>query len=217
MFATVTTISLNVLDWFSLVSSIASLILAVISIWLAVHFYSKSKEAEKAAAQLLTKLETQTGLINRVTTRMLDKYVTYSTSPKEPDESLLIMAQIVQSSLSQGLPNNNQVSQEDNSEAVVQHLTTLYIVVMYYAAISNAFLQATAPNQISELEDSHKVLLERSSSDYRTSMSWLDQYGTEYISASPAAGFYNEAIDGDFTSEIKDPVELYIAKEQDSQ
>jgi hypothetical protein len=207
-------IALSTLDWIAIISSIASLILAVLSIWLALHFYSKAKEAESSVAQLLIKLDTQTNLIHKVTSRMLDKYVTFSTSPKAPDESWLLMAQIVQSSLSQGLPNNSATESEDR-ETILQHLTTLYIATMYYSAIANIYLQITAPDQISDLEPEHKTLLERSSSDFRVSSSWIDENGNNYIGTSSAAGFYKEAVEGDFAGVVRDPTELYMSKQQD--
>jgi hypothetical protein len=197
-------VNLSTLDWFSLISAAASLVLAIISIWLAVHFFVKSKDAEREISDLLSKINAQTDLLQKVTNKMLDKYVTYTTQPKQADETIVLLAQMVQTSLSQGLSNNGATT--DNRQ-IMQELTTLYIAVFYHSAVSNIYLQNMLPDSMTEIDGELswlKTFLDRSSADFSVAQSWLSENGGAYIESSSAKQYYAEMSDGDAASLVHD-------------
>src|SRR5690348_1876077 len=79
----------------NLVASLASLILAVIAIWLSIHFYDKAKESEKITEVNVNEIKTQTTALTEISSRMLDKYTDYATKPKAADETFLIITQLL--------------------------------------------------------------------------------------------------------------------------
>lgn len=195
-------------------SGIASLVLAVIAIWLAVRFFISSKEAEKEASNLLSKLEAQTQLLSRVTGKMLDKYVTYSTQPKQADETTILLTQLIS-----GAPFANGLLNEGPSirnASAMQELTTLYIAVMYQAAITNILSQPLLPEDIGDLDVEStwvKVLIERSYSDFKVALTWIDAKGGDYISTSTAKAYYDEIMGLDQGS-VKDTASVYSSRAQ---
>jgi hypothetical protein len=204
--STITTVNLSTLDWFTLVSTIASLILAVLAIWLAIYFFVKSKNSEKESASLLVRINSQTDLLHKVSNKLLDKYVAYSTQPKQADETYVLLAQVVQTTLSQGLASNGTTAA---NQQVMQELTTIYIAVLYYSALSNVYLQGAIPSEMTEAELEQqspwlRTLLDRSSADFFVANEWLNQNGGGYIESSTAKQYYQEMTDGEFTKVVKD-------------
>lgn len=209
-----TTISLSVFDWIALLSGIASLVLAVLAIWLAVRFFISSKSAEKEVSNLLSKLEAQTQLLSKVNGKMLDKYVTYSTQPRQADETTILLTQLISGATStNGLLNEGETVR--NAQAM-QEMTTLYIAVMYHAAITNVSLQPALPDDIGDLDSDAawvKVLIERSYSDFMVAATWVDTNGRDYIAASTAKAYYDEII-GLESGSVKDTASVYSSRAQ---
>lgn len=211
-----TVIQLNTFDWIALTSSIASLILAVVSIYLAVHFFIKSKEAEKQASNTLTKIEVQTKTLQNVSTRMLDKYVNYSTQPKQADETVILLAQMVQNSMSQGLSGTGETIDNDK---IMQHLTTLYIVVVYYAALTNITMQSAIPEDMNEADLEAEMpwirtLLDRSNADFKVAAEWLDTHGGTYIQNSTVSNYYGEIVDASTANQVTDTFGTYARRSE---
>jgi len=186
----------------------------VLAIWLAVHFFISSKTAEKDASNLLLKLEVQTQLMSKVTGRMLDKYVTYSTQPKQADETTILLTQLISgASFTNGLLGEGATVRNG---AAMQEMTTLYIATMFHAAITNLLLQPILPADIGELESDSswvKIAVERSFSDFMVAATWVDTNGGENINTSPAKAYYDEIMQLEAGS-VKDTASVYSARAQ---
>jgi len=209
------TITLSAFDWVTLVGAIASLILAVIAIWLAIHFFVNSKRSENEVSNLLSKLEAQTQILAKVTGKMLDKYVTYSTQPKQADETTILLMQLIS-----GVGLNNGIIGEGptvRNAPAMQELTTLYIATLYHAALTNIVMQPNLPEDIGELEleDSvwQKTLVERSYADFMGAANWLTNNGGDYIATSTAKHYYDEIM-GLNNDDVKDTASVYSARAQ---
>ena len=206
---------LTPIDFINISVGIASLALAVISIYLALYFYTKSKDAELNTAKLLTKTETQVGLIQKITTRMLDKFVTRATTlPGPEDMTAKLLASLAATS------GTNPLEGSDESRAS-QPLVTTYITTMYWSAIANAALQDRLPDDIASLEEPSNAgvreLLAKSKSDYFVAKAWLDAKGGELVNTSTAFSYYDHFQNSSPDSLMRDAAEVYAERAQNNQ
>ena len=77
-------------ELWSIVSSIVSIILAIVAIGLAVYFFVVGRNTETRVGSSLTKIETQAEMLQRLTGRQLDRLTKFVTEDKRPaDDSRL--------------------------------------------------------------------------------------------------------------------------------
>ena len=215
-------ISMSILDLISLAGSIASLILAVLSIWLALYFFIKSKNAESNTSNLLVRVEGQVGLMSKVTSRMLERYVRYSTSPKPSDELLpTVLKEFMKNTSIDHEQSVNSVparhdTVDDSDDVLDNELVNMYIVGMYWSAIANAALQDRLPEDVAELSDPQNsglaVLLETSKADYEASKAWLDKNGGDKINSATAAHYWERFQTNSPDGIMRDALETYAAR-----
>ena len=94
-------------------SSLASLILAVISIWLSLYFYAKSKDTEKNVNEALTEIKTHAGTLERLTGKWMDRFTRYVTTPQPVDPLSEKMLEVIKESHVQG---NKQTGIDESIE-----------------------------------------------------------------------------------------------------
>lgn len=145
---------------------------------------------------------------------MLDKYVTYSTQPRQADETTVLLTQLISgATFANGLLNEGPTVR--NAPAM-QELTTLYIAVMYQSAITNILLQPMLPDDIGNLDSESpwvKVLIERSYSDFMVAATWVDANGGDHINTSTAKAYYDEIM-GLEQGSVKDTASVYTSRAQ---
>jgi hypothetical protein len=126
----------------SIAGSIASIVLAVVAIFLAVYFYTQSKKSEKEVSNSLSKIETQAEALSKITGRQLDRLTKHATErrPQEglPDlDAFVYLATSITQSLSATQPANNSHLQLENLR--------MTIGALYYSAASNFFAYMSLP------------------------------------------------------------------------
>jgi hypothetical protein len=199
------------LNLLSIISSIFSVSLAILALWLSFRFFFSTNKSEKEASSLLAEIRTQTNLIQRVTGKMLDKYVTWSTTP-QPDQTEVLLKFLTYSSTTSTGLIDEQKSFTDKD--VLQEFTALYIATAYHSALTNMFLQEYVTDDIIQLSDQLKNLLSITYHDFQASMNWLNQHGSKYIESSSTNAYYQEIVDLEFTRSVSDPVEAVQKKTQ---
>jgi hypothetical protein len=88
--------------------------------------------------------------------------------------------------------SGNEMSDSYN----LQNMTTTYVTTMYYAALSNLYLQNILPKEKTKVDDEMprvKIALERSFTDFTRASAWLKANG-ELIDSSPAKQYYDEVL-----------------------
>jgi hypothetical protein len=76
---------LTILDIINLTSSLASLLLSIIAIWLSLYFFIQSKNTEKNVNEALTEIKTHTGTLERLTGKWMERLTRFVTSPQPMD------------------------------------------------------------------------------------------------------------------------------------
>jgi hypothetical protein len=211
-----TSTNMSFLDYINLVSSLASLILSILAIWLSLYFYTKSKDTEKTVDSALTGIRTQTDSLQKLSSKQLDKYTTYATTPRPPDESWVILARLIETKMGPSVQANSEsADQTELLRQMGQSLVDNYIAVLYYSGMANVAFQRFLPEDIAELEEntSAKAIVDLTNSDFRYVKGWIDEYAADSVESSRLKWMYDEAID--FESHVQDTSMTYAARQQD--
>jgi len=125
-----------------LVSSIASLSLSIAAIWMSVYFYRKSKDTEKSVAVSLRGIESQTSTLSSITEKHMGQLIGSFTGLRPIEEVLVRFIEntrLEETTIDRNLTlptNSDPNSQRGNKEI------SLAAKAAYYAALTNAFMQA---------------------------------------------------------------------------
>ena len=77
-------------EFWSIVASVVSIILGLVAIAVSIYFFVTNQKTEKNVSNSLTKIETQTEMLQKITGRQIDRLTKFVTEPKPSiiDESL---------------------------------------------------------------------------------------------------------------------------------
>lgn len=200
---------MKLVDVVNLVSSLASSILAVIAILLALHFYDKSKDSEKQTEVNVNEIKTQTAALTNISSRMLDKYTDYATSPKAADESFLIITQLL------GQVTSARVSAypDNGTQAQLERFTIdVSIVALFYSGLANLATQDLLPQNASDIDSDSGLpnILNASKKDFDDLAQRLASLDESLLSTSHIYNLYQFALGWIGSGQIKDISTLYV-------
>lgn len=188
---------MNILDTFNLISSVASLILSVIAIWLSLYFYNESKKSETNTSITLESIKTQSLMLERLTSRWMDRFTKYVTSPHQADETTNQLVQLItmtqQHTLTATLPSPEESRQKAQ---LITELISSYVAIFYYAGVSNIANQYHLPVQIENLSnaDGIKKIVDQSYADYIYLKGILEGIDQQSIAQSSLNHLYIQAL-----------------------
>jgi len=195
-------------------ANIASIILSVVAIWLALYFYHKSKEAEKLVASDLSEIKIQSGMLEKLTGKWMDRFTRYAVNPKPADETTTLLMSIVERSISPATTELKQPSENDPPESLVTELITCYILIHYYSAVTNVASLGYLPEDISQIADNLKIkeLVESSNATFRHLDDVLQKVDQTKLQENGSYSVYCETM-SDYQSSVKDTTLHYASKE----
>jgi len=158
----------NLSMFWSIGASIASIVLAIVAIVLAVYFYTQAKQSEKDVANSLSKIEAQSQALEKITGRQLNRLTKHITERKGLDEihpELKIIADMAST-----FKQSNKIQNfEDNDRLqIVKYMIGTY----YYCSVANyyAFMSLPEASSFDEENSFHtrtKHTLDTTSSDVK--------------------------------------------------
>ncbi len=198
------------IDLINLVAAIASLVLAVIAIWQAIHFYNQAKSTELNTALTLESIKTQSTMLERLTAKWMDRFTKYVTNPRPIDETttkLLEFIEIRQMALNLPSPEDSKQKSE-----LIQELITSYIAVLYYVGISNITTQQHLPEAIEDLDQNEgiKQIVDQSKADYVYLKGVLANIDQTQLESSRLKHLYDQALG--WNQFIKDTASVYSSR-----
>lgn len=189
----------------SLAVGLMSLVLGGFSIWLALQFYTKGKDAEKEAAKSLEGIRAQTDALQRLAGRWMDRMTRYVTEPRPADENMIALVSAVaglptailsQIHLPQGAASNAKEPQAN--PALIADLVSCYISLYWYTAVANLAAQALLPDrdEFDPADANHTFLqsfVDASASDFRYMEVVISKVDDAWLTASPYQRMLHEA------------------------
>jgi hypothetical protein len=186
------------MEAFNIAASIASIILAVVAIWQAVHFYTQGKNTESRVETALSSIKAQVETLQSINGRTLDRLTKYATTPREDGSSQA--AQALSTAL-RDLPAiflQFKVPSQDSTQAVMRkEIVSCYICMWYYTATANINASFSLPS-VDEFDENNpyhayiKDSIDRSFADFKYMSGIIHNIGADEINSSFYLNLYDE-------------------------
>lgn len=200
--------SMSPIEIINLLASLASLILSVLAIALALYFYERSKDSEKNTALNVNEIKTQTRALTEISSRMLDKYTDYATGPKAADESFLVVTQLLSQMTSSRITGNPDGGTKAQLE---RYAVDVSIAALFYAGLTNLAVQDLLPQRLIDIEDGNGLpnVLNFSKEDFDDLWQRLSTVEQDMLTGSAVHNLYQITQGWVETGQIKAILELY--------
>jgi len=186
----------------SVVSIIVTLLLGALAIGLSIWFFMVNRKTEQNVSNSLTKIETQTAMLQKITGRQLDRLTKYVTEPKPSmleewlPQLMTVLSQLPDALVSQ--PDRLQTTQ--NIQQLQNVLVVCYIAIYFYTAQTNCWAQEYLPNADEFNEDdlfhtTTKSIVDMSAADCVSSARILENTDPAQLAASPLQSLLVETRD----------------------
>jgi hypothetical protein len=204
----------SILEIINLVASLASLILAVLAICLAVYFYTQSKNTETNVSGLLEGIRAQTDALQKIVGRQMGQLIRGVTDQPGGDlrlvqEMIGALRDIPASVITLIQAPSTQVHKQDAQEWRKEGLKA-YIVAYYYAALTNIANSSTylPPLDLLTDDDVFRRVQDSSHADFVLIDGWLSALDPEEIRRSGQYHSYQEAFNK-WRPFVKDSTGIY--------
>jgi hypothetical protein len=102
------------LDIINLVAAVFSVVLSGVAIFLSVSFFLSSKKTEKEVAITLQEIKSQTGLLERLTGKWVDRLTKFATTPQPMDATAEKVLELLPTLFDQGNKKTGMVQASEN-------------------------------------------------------------------------------------------------------
>jgi len=204
-------------ELWGLAASIVSVVLGFGAVALSVYFFVAGKRTEGAVGNSLTKIETQTEMLQKITGKQLDRLTRYVTAER-PDATaeatrLLLFFTEMTKPLSSSMPNTGS---DGNAAQLRAELVTCYIAIYYYTALANVWSQMYLPAaaEFDEKNQSHTLVrhvVDTSAADFTFMAGVLGKCATDALVASPLANILQEAKEH-WRPNVRSTADVFIAR-----
>ncbi|RJO60123.1 hypothetical protein C4544_07245 [candidate division WS5 bacterium] len=204
---------MNNVETINLLASISSLVLAILAIYISLYFFRSSKDSEKKVEIALKGIETQTNSLDKLITRILERFTRYATSPRQADEVSLLLLQMIES-------RNNTDTRLDtpDSSATNQVLRTdlisSYMVLYHYCAVTNIAAQSLLPDLNELTEDNYvKKVVDQSHQDFCLLETMITDLQPSDRDENPKKALFDDAY-SNMREYVKDSTTVYSNRTQ---
>lgn len=205
----------NLSAYWSIGASIASIVLAIVAIFLAVYFYSQAKKTEKEVSSSLSKIETQADALGKISGRQLDRLTKHVTEQRTAESQPEIKALVeIATTISQGFAHNLPTAGAGDRIETLKYLIACY----YYCGLSNyyAYMSLPPPSDFDDINQFHnltKIVLDQSHNDVQFLRSQLANANRTDIEATGIAHLYDEA-EKEWAPRSKDSAKSFVSIQQ---
>ena len=208
-------------EFWSIVASVVSIILGFVAIVVSIYFFVTNQKTEKNVSNSLTKIETQTEMLQKITGKQIDRLTKFVTEPRSSiiDDSLpdIIsrLTELPQTILSQ----TQRTTSEADGNPLLPEVITCYIGLYFYTAQTNYWSQYYLPDTDEFSEDNvfhltTKRIVDLSATDFHLVEDILNNCGTEQLESNPLCHLFNETRDF-WAKDVKSSADVFISRQRD--
>lgn len=178
----------------SLIASLASLVLAVIAIWMSMYFYNQSKNTEANVQIALEGIKSQTNTLQSLNARTLDRLTKYVTTPRNDASQT---AQLLITALPDIVLKLMPPNPSSNEESLRKEIIHAYIAIWNYVAQTNVWASFCLPSPEDFDEDSAydrhvSQIVDRSAADFTYMTDIIEKIHPDIIRTTAYANLYDE-------------------------
>lgn len=210
---------MSVIDFLNVLVGGAALILAILSIAMCIYFFVQSKNTEKSVAGVLESIKAQTDILQKITDKHIGRLIRHATDKNPINESITnIYTEIQRLSSNLAVLDKRPIS-DDQIKAFTNEAIGCYIMLFYYIAIANIFIQISLPpiGEFDEKNEFHmlvKNLTDQSSYDTKYIQDVLSRVNESILKENIYHQYYLLTLES-YKPLIKDSTETYAAREKD--
>ena len=189
----------NLLNLTNSISSVVSIVLALLAIGLSVYFFVQSRNVQENVRTALAEITTQAGVLQKISFKQLDRLTRFVTErpDQQQDQQQLNRFLDATETISNVFQENLNHHQEGIQKLVAETITC-YISIYYYSALTNYWAQGYLPplDQFDEQNKSHVLArraVDSSARDFSILAEILNKVTSEQLQASPMVNLLNEA------------------------
>ena len=206
-------------EFWSILASVISVILGVVAIAVSIYFFVTNQKTEKNVSNSLTKIETQTDMLQKITGRQIDRLTKFVTEPKSSiiDESLPdIISRLTE--LPQTMLAQIQQSAGTGDESQLPFDTiSCYIGLYYYTAQTNYWSQLCLPdmddfNQDNDFHQLAKRVVDLTASDFTFVANILKNFSAEEVESSQLKYLFDETQDF-WKKYVRSSADVFISRQ----
>jgi hypothetical protein len=206
-------------DAFNLAASIVSIILALLSIGLSLAFFIAAKRTERSVESSLTKIETQTEMLQKITGKQLDRLTKFATD--RPDGSADFVPQMLEVIMKLPQALTASLAPQGPSgppQELLDELLVCYVALHFYAAHTNFWCQEHLPSagDFDEQNNLHclvKRIVDMSAIDFQHMEGVIAK-----ITPDRLVEIHNSALVGEtrefLARHVKTAADLFVARER---
>jgi hypothetical protein len=206
----------NLSSLWSIGSSIASIVLAVVAIVLAVYFYTQSKKTEKEVSMSLSKIEAQSQALEKITGNQVERLTKHLTERDSLESISPNLQELLKNVSQKGITNNEQNNSNNDRLIAIKYMIGAY----HYCAVSNyyAFMSLPAIENFDEENHFHqrtKGMLDTTSSDVNFIKNQFINLNVtdEEIEESGLSNLYKDT-EEIWSKQVKDATQSFLQIEQ---
>jgi predicted PurR-regulated permease PerM len=181
------------LDVVNVAAALASIVLAVVAIGLAVYFYVKGRVSEGQASSVLSQIQNQIGTLDKLSGKMLDRLTRASIESRPEQEAILTIISALRQ-IPESLANGprGSVAQGVSPSEWIAALIAAY----YYSSMVNFLLQSmiTTVEEGTGIYKNFEGLVEASYRDFRYLEDLLSDAGQSTLEGNRLRPVYEETI-----------------------
>jgi hypothetical protein len=181
------------LDIINLAAALASIVLAVVAVGVAVSFYVRGRVSEGRASSVLSQMQTQVGTLDKLSGKMLDRLTRVSIESRPEQEAILTIISALRQ-IPESLANGprGSVAQGVSPSEWIAALVSGY----YYSSMANFLLQGmiTAVDDGTGIYKNLEWLIEASYRDFRYLEDLIGEAGQSTLEGNRLRPLYEETI-----------------------
>jgi hypothetical protein len=171
-------------------AGIASVVVCLIAIWLAVQFYGKATEADKGLSNALIQLKVETALLQKLSGRQLAGLLGYGTASRSSQEKLLcVLERVGTPAASMVIPAHVLNGDQTGEELVAQSVSSC-VAAHHFLALCNVLAQLLLATGEDELRPAASRVLDVSYRNFRCFDDILSRVDDARIKTNPYHGTY---------------------------
>ena len=208
---------MTITEGFNVAASLVSIILGILSIALSLVFFAAAKKTERSVEVSLTKIDTQTEMLQKITGKQLDR-LTKAVIDRPPDgadfvpQMLEVLSKVPQALTGPLIPPRAS----EPPKELMDELHLCYVAVYFYAAHTNVWSQDNLPSAgefdtANTLHALVKRIVDMSAADFQHMTGIIAKIPDDRLAQIPNAGLVAETKEY-LAPHVKSAADVFVSR-----
>lgn len=208
----------DTINTISILSGVFSISISVIAIFLSIIFYLAGRKTEISVSTSLSKIETQTDALQKLSGRQIDKLMKHAFENNNGNSNNDTMLQLMSAFSQLPVTITTILRQPTESTNDAQTIADLYAALYFYTAQSNYWSQYYLPkaadyDETNEFDALTKRIVDLSHTDFAAVANWLENCDQRLLAKSNLSEYLTVTKDK-WRHNVRSSSEVFVATSQ---